>query len=431
MKRRDFISGMGLIGLLGTSGCGTLIDAVGRSTKEYKSRIADTDSKLDKTINREGRIEYIRNGNTVLPVVHVYGTFYEMGYQQGRLLRKEIKENVEGMFEGIAAYAEENYKKPKKNGRKRFPLPHFIFKPIAKRVEDTALKDTFRKIEGFIPREYREEMVGLSDGSGVDLEKIKKVHAMPELAETSCSLISVFGEGTIDGKMYQVRVLDFAMFLGVQRHPTVTIYHPRYGNPFANVAWAGFTGVVSGMSDKVAVSEGGYGYPDKKEELPGISHPRPSETLSGMPMIFELKNVLRFADNVEQASGILKSVDRTSYYAFIVSDAKDSRGYISTKDFVSVFKPNEKNPFPILKNTLYGSYDSQKCYDSLKENHGKISPDVLMNDVIPKIAMPKNNLHNVVYDLERKKMWVSNAKGLDKACDQPYVELDLDDLLEK
>src|ERR1700677_3879968 len=83
-------------------------------------------------------------------VLHVKGEPYEMGYQQGALLRDDIRENVRFLFEVKAKELKVEV------GGINLLHPKLIIKGIV------ALQ---RK---FIPERFFDEMQGIADGAGMD-----------------------------------------------------------------------------------------------------------------------------------------------------------------------------------------------------------------------------------------------------------------------
>lgn len=403
----------GLVALVLASFTPSYIRIIAKHSNFYKERIAS--EPLERKVVNEGKVEKIGQGTNEITVLYVKGTPYEMGFQHGKLLRDNVRNCIDTILNTCYKFVSKE-----------------VNLPLADRIAANFLLDeTYKKMEPYIPNDYKEEMEGLADGSGISLKNVHRVHAFPDLTETSCSGIAAFGKATKDGNLYQVRILDYIMELGVQDYPTIIVYQPNEGNSFANISWAGFTGVVSGMNDKgIAVSEMGYGGPG--DELPGIPKPQPKETIEGIPMIFSLKKVLQHADNVEQATGIIKSVDRTNYFVYVVGDGitkngvPEARAYLTTKQFCNVYVDNDPNyPIPVLEDIVYGSHNNEKCYQFLKELYGEISPSVIMEKIIPAIAM-QSNLQSVVYDLKNSRFWVANAEGpTGRACEQEYVLFDL------
>ena len=373
---------------------------------------------------QKGRIGTIGKGDAEITVLYLEGGPYEMGFQHGKLLKDKVKaclsKVLDNCYKQIAAELLKGQ-------------PPGLARPLANAFMDEA----YKKMEPFVPDEYKEEMKGLAEGADVPLADVRRVHAIPAITENSCSAFAAFGKATKDGKLYQIRVLDYIMNFGLQDYPLITVYKPEKGNAFVNVGWVGFTGVVSGMNAKgLAVSEMGYGKPGQKQ--PGIPEPQPEETLEGFPMIFLLKKILQRADDVEEATKILKEAKGTNYYVYVIGDGitQDGkpavRGYIMTKDFCKVYEPDKDSfPLPTVQNAIYGSHYNDRCYSLLKKLHGEIEPKVIMKKIIPEIAM-ESNLQSVVYEPADLKLWVANAKGTTiRACDRDYVPFDFGKALGK
>ena len=391
------------------SGC---VSIFAKHSEFYKRRIAK--EKIERSVLNEGGIEKIGTDANEITVLYLKGTPYEMGFQHGKLLKDDLRDSLDDVLNFCYEFVGKEVK---------LPL-------VGKSITNFLLDEAYKTMEPFIPKDDKEEMEGLADGSGISLKNIQRVHAIPGLSETSCSAIAAFGKATQDGNLYQLRILDYIMELGIQEHPTITVYQPDDGNPFVNIGWAGFIGVISGMNKEgIAISEMGYGGP--RDEQPGISAPGPEETLHGIPMIFLMKKVLQYADNVEQATGIMKSAERTNYYVYVIGDGitetgiPEARGYIVTKKSCDVYTDNDpKYPITALDDVVYGSHYNERCYQILDELYGQIEPSAIIDRITPEISM-KDNLQCVVYDPENLKFWVANARGpKGRACEQDYILFD-------
>jgi hypothetical protein len=80
---------------------------------------------------------------------------------------------------------------------------------------------------------------------------------------------------------------------------------------------------------------------------------------------------------------------------------------------------------PAVDNVAYGGHYEDRMAEMLSLYRGQIDPELLMETVIPYIAM-KSNFQNVVYDPARLRFWVNNAAGpKQRAAEQPYTYFDL------
>jgi isopenicillin-N N-acyltransferase like protein len=360
-------------------------------------------------------------GESAVRVLYLQGDPYEIGFQQGALLRTEVRDGLMSMYDNV----------------------------LDVYLSDEFFDESYERLRPFIPQAYIDEMHGLAHGSRIPLRVIHALHALPEMSEwggkdrikglvkqmmagdlaTSCSNIGALQASTADGKLLAVRILDWGLYKVSRLHeyPQITVVRPSPlktsqggGIPYANVGWTGFLGAVSGMNEAgITLGEMGYGSP-------------PGEHLRGMPMIFLLREVLSKAESLNDVRKILKEAQGNNSYVFLMSDGKRNEAamFIKDKDRLVEFKPgqdvNEKDQtLPGIKNIVYGGHYLDRMTAHMQSNNGALTPELLMNDIIPQLAM-KGNFHNVVYRPEDLHLWVSNARGEDKpAFKEPYVFFDL------
>ncbi len=193
-------------------------------------------------------------------VLHVQGTPYEMGYQQGSLLRDHIRENARFLFEEKA---------------KELKVELAGIKLLHPKRAIAGIAATERK---FVPDRFYEEMRGLADGAGMSLQDIVTANFIPELFH--CSGFALGGAATRDGTLYHGRVLDYGCDWRLQEHAVLVIAEPEGRIPFVNVTYAGFIGSVTGMNARlISIGEMGgaawaigtasrwrcwFGWPSKK-----------------------------------------------------------------------------------------------------------------------------------------------------------------------
>jgi isopenicillin-N N-acyltransferase like protein len=347
-------------------------------------------------------------------VLKVAGTPYEMGYQQGYLLRDEIEENIAYLY---------------KRGASKFH-------------SEEIFAEAYERMSPFIPARYLEEMHGLAHGSKQPLHVIHGVHALPEIGEwggkkavkkiikrmmsgelgTSCSNFSASGTTTVDGHPYIVRILDWGLhrISHLHEYPVITVAKPDGGVPYANVGWAGFLGAISGMNaEGITLGEMGYGDP-------------PHETLAGVPMPFLLREVLWDARSLDDARRILKNALGTNSFIFLIADGKrdTSEMYIKDRERFVIFKEGElardgEVVLPPLQGFVYGGHFRDRMPQVLQDARGKITPEHLQKEVIPKLAMP-SNFQNVIYKPNSLELWVANAADKkSRAAESPYTYFNL------
>ena len=52
-------------------------------------------------------------------------------------------------------------------------------------------------------------MRGIADASGVSLKLMRRIHMIGELTKGTCSMFGAWGKATLDGKVIQLRALDW------------------------------------------------------------------------------------------------------------------------------------------------------------------------------------------------------------------------------
>jgi hypothetical protein len=224
-------------------------------------------------------------------VLHVKGEPYEMGYQQGALLRDDIRESVRFLFDVKA-------------------------KELKVELAGVKLLDPKRAIKGiasqqrkFVPERFFDEMRGIADGSGLDVQDIVIANFIPELFH--CSGFAISGTATKDGSLYHGRILDYGCDWRLQEHAVLTIAEPRGKIPFVNVTYAGFVGSVTGMNAlRVSIGEMGGR---------GMGH------WEGVPMAFLVRMVLEEADTLDRGIAVFRDNPRTCEYYFVIADGKTGK----------------------------------------------------------------------------------------------------------
>lgn len=412
MLRRDFLRTLSLASTATLGGCALVrLSRIDPMSVYLRSDII-TSPEIEHEILAKAQVGWTDDG--AIRVLFLRGTPYERGYQHGVLLRQEVDANFGALYDKV--------------------LEKFHFKEL--------FFESFERARPFIPQQYFEEMQGLAHGSKLSLEVIHHIHILPEIGEwggkkhikdvvkqmmdgsigETCSNLCVRGSASKDQAFYTVRILDWGLhrISKLHKYPLIAVHKPDSGAAFANIGWIGFLGAISGMNE-FGITLGEMGYGDK-----------PDETLHGEPMPFMLRDVLQNAKTLTDVRKIISSAPGTNRYIFLMSDGKtkEAEMYIRDKDRFLVFKPgerlqDEKNDLPPIKDIVYGGHYHDKMTEVLNAEHGKIDPQVLVRDIIPKIAMP-SNFQNVIYDPVNLSFWVANAKSPEeRAAEQPYTFFDL------
>lgn len=383
--------------LLRTLGCAILSSAV---------VIASTDAADAEpmTLARcgQGFLELIDGAK----VLHVKGSPYEMGYQQGVLLKEDIHSQVRFLLDVKAQEFSEGLK---------FNLGGLRVKPDPKALI-TMIAEAQRE---FVPERFHEELRGLAEGSGIALNEIITCNFIPEMFH--CSGFALAGAATVDGTLYHGRVLDYGIDWRLQEHAVLVIAEPEGKIPFVNVTYAGFIGSVTGMNaERISIGEMGGG---------GLGH------WAGTPMSFLVRIALEEAADLEDAIGIFRDRQRTCEYYYVIADGELRLGVgmeASWNRFgvVQMGESHPRLPFAVPDAVLLSAGDRYtELARRVDESFGRIDARSALRLMDRPVAM-KSNLHNVLFEPASGQFWVAHASASGQpAATQPYQHFRFPELL--
>jgi isopenicillin-N N-acyltransferase-like protein len=332
-------------------------------------------------------------------VLHLKGTPYEMGFQHGRLLKKQCHSLIHELFEVQGKKAE-------------------IEILGMKLKAEQAINIIFNLQKQFIPERYIEEMQGLADGAEVDEKRVFVANSIPELFH--CSGFALLNEVTEAGTLLHGRVLDYGIDWRLQEHAVLVIAEPEGYAPFVNVTYSGFIGSVTGMNaNQISIGEmGGRGL----------------GKWAGTPMAFLVRRVLEEARTLDEAIAIFRDARRTCEYYYVLADAKSNRavGMDGSADRFAIIEPgkaHERLPTPVENTVLMSAgsrYDNLcRIVNEVLHSKEKFSVERAIRLMDAPVAM-KSNLHNVLMAPGLGKLWVANASADQKpAWSQKYYEFDI------
>ena len=324
------------------------------------------------------------------------GTPYEIGFQHGRLLRGEMRRLMDSVLCAVGlAYTVEK--------GEWFP---------------DVMRGAFKRLEPHIPKEYLEELKGLSDGAGVPYETACLGNVFPALFH--CSGFALVGKATKGGKLLHGRVLDYMTEVGLQRDAVVFVVKKDGAIPFANVSYAGFIGCVSGMNaEQVALGEMGGG----------------GEGLwDGTPMPILMRMGCERAKTLEDACRIFREAKRTCEYYYVFSDGKipSAVGVGATPEKIEFIKLGQAHPLlptPVEDCVLLSAGSRYgHLVRKVKEQYGQFDVAAACDLMKRPVAM-RSNLHDVLFVPQDLALYVANARGSKAACDQPYKRYHLPAIL--
>jgi isopenicillin-N N-acyltransferase-like protein len=331
----------------------------------------------EKKVYEKGYLEE-RSGILVL---HLKGSPYEMGYQHGMLTKHLMGKSKEAFDEAIP---------PIKGGRiGEWIVRRYLFWKLG-------------KMEKHVPEEFIEELKGMADSiteKKVNYREILLYHAMRDIGQVlMCSSFVALPQATKNRKLIYGRNFDFLQ--GGSLENVVTFYEPDKGNSFVSIVWPGMIGIVSGMNDK-GLTVGILTAYSKDVSFDGI------------PSCFLMRKVLQYANNIEEAEGIIIQSKRTGPNIILLADEKGAfiiecsatkhalrkpqDGLLcSSNHFLSAIYEKDRKRRKALE-----TGDSQARYKRmeqlLKENSGQIDVEYGIKILRDDLLLKKNTLHSVIF----------------------------------
>jgi predicted choloylglycine hydrolase len=338
-------------------------------------------------------------------VLHLKGTAYEMGYQQGALLAQECRALFHHLFDDKLKETKIEYLG--------------VNVPIQQVVSAI-----FAMQRANIPPRYIEEMQGLAHALKIDAETVFIANSIPEFFH--CSGFALLNQITQQGTLLHGRVLDYGVDWQLQDHAVLVIAEPDGRIPFVNVTYAGFIGSVTGMNGReVSIGEMGGGGQGK---------------WAGTPMSFLVRRVLEESETLNDALQVFEKSKRTCEYYYVIADAKANAavGVEGSADRFTVVPAGESHPqlpTPIPHTVLLSQSDRYKnlcrITQGVLNQQGKFSIEQAIRLMDAPVAM-KHNLHNVLFAPGLGELWVANASSDKKpAWTQKYHEFDFRALLKQ
>lgn len=192
-------------------------------------------------------------------IVHLYGTWREMGRQYGEQLSDSLRR----------VYA---FMQTKANSPERWS-----------QVELTA-----RSLYSHYPDELRTFVGGIAETSGLSIEELQIVNAV-EFAEPAffCSLMAAWGDYT-KGELLVGRNYDEISYLPIETELLVTVYHPEGTQWVATIGYTGEIYALNGMNESGIFLELNNGMPSGGF---GIDYDEKCATAELLMLLFRAKTM--------------------------------------------------------------------------------------------------------------------------------------------
>lgn len=334
-----------------------------------------------------------------IPVVVVGGTPRQMGWHLGRLMAAEIKALVPPLLAKVKG---------------------------SMGIDDATLAAAWATQSAWIDDRVEQELVGLAEGSGVDLALLQAVHAVPLLMPYSCSAIAAWGSATADGHLYQTRNLDWELGLGAHEYPVLVVYLPAAGRAHLVPTFAGFVGANCGLSAAgIALSEMGD---SPAKEMPYDLHAPHFTTY--------FRSFLYDADSLTEVLDTFTALERVKKYHFVFGDGRADRRAVKIRAHASndgddlrvwtADDPTDELAPNVLPDVVYQD-EGRGAFPHLRTHHGSLDARKL-TEVACAIPIKGGNVLDAVFDATDLVAWVSYAGTGGEAYERPFLRLALAEL---
>ena len=298
-----------------------------------------------------------------------------------------------------------------------------------------------RDLDKNISDEYKKEIYGISESAsdkydyiGTNYQRILNYHAahdighaLQSMALVGCTSFGTWDEKSKDGEMIIGRNFDFYVGDKFAEDKIVAFYNPADGYKFMSVTWGGFIGAVSGMNEKgltVTINA-------DKTKIP---------TGSATPVSLVAREILQYAQNIQEAYAIAKKRRMFVSESFLVGSAEDNKAVIieKTPDTLDMYDP--KKDFIVCTNHFQGKLLAQTKsnqeqieesaspyrYERLMElldSNGKNTVQKTVNILRDRRGLHNQNIgmgnekainqliahHSIVFEPKKRLVWVSTA----------------------
>jgi hypothetical protein len=224
-----------------------------------------------------------------LPVVRLKGSPLEMGYAHGVLTKDRMQTLERDFLQMIRGYVPEDWKL-------NLLRNYIIYRN--------------RRLSEYIPLDYRLQIYGTTLGcpdvhpeQGNYYNRMLNYHAAhdisymmidnPLVSKAGCTAFAAWSSATANGHLITGRNFDWEAAETFSRDRVVILCEPDNRIPFISLAWAGMTGVISGMN-RAGISVTINGAPS--------SLPRETAT----PVAIVAREVMEQAHNLDEALKIVR-----------------------------------------------------------------------------------------------------------------------------
>lgn len=334
-------------------------------------------------IKKEGKTifnlssRYTRHG---VQVIILKGSPYELGYARGILLKNEMRNWVKDNIYMIKKLS------------------------FGTNVGINLMKKRAKKIEQYIPFEYKDELLGLAAGSKIDYETILMLNVLDTVGrQFGCTSVAV---KDLQGNILRSRNLDYKGMEFFSRQ-MLYIYKPDKGYAFATVSPPGLLGIFTAINEK-GLTFGDHDICASSKSWQGI----PSGILN--------RQIVQSANSVKAVKKILQNAQRCLPRMYMVTDKHSAGIYEFDSKNIKFIKM--KNNYLILTNHTQKLNIGQIYHNSstrfneaesyiLKNSKKKNLTGLIALNRQPAISWKGNpewhNIHSVIFNSTTHDFWIA------------------------
>ena len=243
--------------------------------------------------------------------MYIEGAPYERGLIYGELA-KELVQKQEEIFVG--------------------QIDNFVPSQTWQQVLRLMLGFFNKNLPDNIPLENQQEIFGISKSFSDEYDYIASKysrilnyhaahdigHALNDYSMVGCTSFALKGNKSADGNLLVGRNFDFFVGDDFAEEKLILFLKPTDGHAFVSYSWAGFTGVASGLNvNGLSVTINA-----SKSDLP---------TSSKTPISLLAREILQYAETIEEAIAIAKKRETFVSETLLVSSKKDGKAVLIEK----------------------------------------------------------------------------------------------------
>ena len=270
-------------------------------------------NKSENNVSTDGWLEEIDG----VKILHLSGSYYEMGYQHGSLLKDDIQQNLRA---------------------------YLAFLELAGVTYDDLL-DLWDIMKDYVPQDYKDELQGLADGSDLTFEDGAAAIMMEVLNHdiTACFHAAAWDSATIDGNLYHFKSNDWSLII---KDPDTGIYLQENQVIIVRIPDDGYASVYPAFAGTIV---GNSGINDQGVCLTtSVSWCMNDISNHGIPFSLRGRMTLDKASTSDEAIEILNN-NRTRGWNFIISDVNQNCYVLeqsATNSYIGTYDNLEESNHP-------------------------------------------------------------------------------------